>query len=152
MMDIILNTGSTVYQGAIIKGGNKFTEGYTKEAGYCNINPKDFEALGKPWFVRLTNEYNDSVVVRAHKTDTQQVGEVFVPRGIWANVVVTPETESTGSPRYKNLPIKIEKCEGPVLEPEALMRHYYVEGKKSDDYNATKYLDKKSGQKATEHS
>jgi len=152
MMDIILNTGSTVYQGAIIKGGNKFTPGYTREAAFCNINPKDFEALGKPWFVRLTNQYGDSVVVRAHKSDIQQVGEVFVPRGIWANVVVTPETESTGSPRYMNLPIKIEKCEGPVLEPEALMRHYYVEGKKSDDYSATKYLDKKSGQKVTEHS
>lgn len=146
-MDIILNTGSTVYQGAVIKGGNKFTPAYTREAAYCNISPKDFLALGKPWYVRVTNEYGDSVVVRAHVTDTQQVGEVFIPRGIWANVVVTPETESTGSPRYKNLPVKIEQCDGPVLEPEALMRHYYVEGKRSGEYSATKYLDKTNGQK-----
>ena len=71
MMDIILNTGSTVYQGAIIKGGNKFSPGYTREAAYCNINPEDFEALGRPWFVRVINEYGDSVVVRAKKTNTQ---------------------------------------------------------------------------------
>src|SRR5208337_5322718 len=145
-MDIILNTGSTVYQGAVIKGGNRFTESYRKEAAYCNINPKDFQALGRPWFVKLTNEYGDSVVVRANKTNTQQVGEVFIPRGIWANVVVTPETESTGSPRYKNLPVKIEKCNGPVLGPEELMRHYYVKGRKSDYYESIKYLDKKCGQ------
>lgn len=142
-MDIILNTGSTVYQGAIIKGGNKFSPGYTREAAYCNINPEDFEALGRPWFVRVTNEYGDSIVVRAKKTNTQQRGEVFIPRGIWANTVVTPETESTGSPRYKNLPVKIEKCDGPVLEPEQVMRKNYV---KDASLEGKKYLDKTTGQ------
>ena len=147
MMDIILNTGSTVYQGAIIKGGNKFTEGYTREAAYCNIHPQDFEALGRPWYVRVTNEYGDSVVVRAKKTNTQQVGEVFIPRGIWANTVVTPETESTGSPRYKNLQVKIEKCEGPVMGPEELMRSNFVKGSAHEDSReALKYLDKKTSQ------
>jgi len=143
MMDIILNTGSTVYQGAIIKGGNKFSPGYTREAAYCNINPEDFEALGRPWFVRVINEYGDSVVVRAKKTNTQQKGEVFIPRGIWANTVVTPETESTGSPRYKNLPVKIEKSDGPVLEPEQLMRKNYVN---DPALEGKKYLDKSTGQ------
>jgi formylmethanofuran dehydrogenase subunit D len=143
MMDIILNTGSTVYQGAIIKGGNKFSPGYTREAAYCNINPEDFEALGRPWFVRVTNEYGDSIVVRAKKTNTQQRGEVFIPRGIWANTVVTPETESTGSPRYKNLPVKIEKCDGPVLEPEQVMRKNYM---KDASLEGKKYLDKTTGQ------
>jgi len=142
-MDIILNTGSTVYQGAIIKGGNKFTPGYTREAAYCNISPEDYEALGRPWFVRVTNEYGDSVVVRAKKTNTQQKGEVFIPRGIWANTVVTPETESTGSPRYKNLPVKIDKCDGPVLEPEQVMRKNYV---KDASFEGKKYLDKSTGQ------
>jgi formylmethanofuran dehydrogenase subunit D len=142
MMDIILNTGSTVYQGAIIKGGNKFTPGYTREAAYCNINPEDFEALGGPWFVRVINEYGDSIVVRAKKTGTQQKGEVFIPRGIWANTVVTPETESTGSPRYKNLPVKIEKCDGPVLEPEQVMRKNFV---KDASVEGKKYLDKSTG-------
>ncbi|HTY90449.1 MAG TPA: molybdopterin dinucleotide binding domain-containing protein [Methanocella sp.] len=146
MMDIILNTGSTVYQGAIIKGGNKFTEGYVREAAYCNINPEDFEALGRPWYVRVTNEYGDSVVVKAKKTGTQQKGEVFIPRGIWANTVVTPETESTGSPRYKNLPVKIEKCEGPVLGPEALMRANFTKNGKGQEYEAKKYLDKTTSQ------
>jgi formylmethanofuran dehydrogenase subunit D len=134
MMDIILNTGSTVYQGAVIKGGNKFTDSYTAEAAYCNISPEDFMALGKPWFVRVYNEYGDNVVVRAKKTNTQKKGEIFIPRGVWANVVVTPETESTGSPKYKNLDVKIEKCEGPVFGPVELMQKEYCNGKVEKDW------------------
>ena len=124
-MEIILNTGGTAFQGAVIKGGRKFTDDYTKEAAYCDINPDDFVALGKPWFVKLTNEYGDSVILHAKKTDRQQRGEVFVPRGVWANIVVTTETESTGSPCYKNLRVQIEKATGPVLDPVTLMKKYY---------------------------
>jgi len=126
-VDIILNTGGTAFQGAVIKGGRKFTDDYTKEAAYCDINPEDFEELGKPWFVRVTNEYGDSVILRAKKTDRQQRGEIFIPRGPWANIVVTPVTESTGSPRYKNLVVQIEKeAHGPVLGPKELMEKYYT--------------------------
>jgi formylmethanofuran dehydrogenase subunit D len=124
-VEIILNTGSTALEGMVIKGGRKFTEEYTKEAAYCDINPEDFVALGKPWFVKVTNEYGDSVILRAKKTDRQQKGEIFIPRGVWANIVVTTETESTGSPAYKNLKVQIEKGDGPVLEPVALMKKYY---------------------------
>ena len=124
-MEIILNTGGTAFQGAVIKGGRKFTDDYTKEAAYCDINPDDFVALGKPWFVKITNEYGDSVVLHAKKTDRQQKGEIFIPRGPWANIVVTTYTESTGSPAYKNRKVEIEKATGPVLDPVALMKKYY---------------------------
>jgi formylmethanofuran dehydrogenase subunit D len=124
-MDIILNTGGTAFQGAVIKGGRKFTDEYTQEAAYCDINPEDFTELGKPWLVKVTNEYGDSVILRAKKTDRQQRGEIFIPRGPWANIVVTIETESTGSPAYKNLKVQIEKGDGPVLDPVTLMKTYY---------------------------
>jgi formylmethanofuran dehydrogenase subunit D len=66
-LEIILNTGGTAFQGACIKGGRKFTDEYTQEAAYCDINPEDFVALGKPWLVKITNEYGDSVVLQAKK-------------------------------------------------------------------------------------
>ena len=131
-MDVTLNTGATVYQGKVIKGGGKFSDQYTVEASYCEINPEDFKALGKPWFVKVTNEYGDSVVCRARKSPTQQKGEIWIVRGIWANVVVPPITYSTGSPAYKNWPMKVEKCDGPVLGPVELMQHYYSADGKSD--------------------
>lgn len=134
-MRVILNTGSTVYQGAMIKGGMTFTEGYVREAAYCDISPADFEALGRPWFVRVTNEYGDSVVLKARKSRAQQKGEIFIPRGVWANIVVTPETMGTGSPRYKNLPVEIEKCDGSVLDARTLMCQEYYKGKAERTWN-----------------
>jgi formylmethanofuran dehydrogenase subunit D len=124
-LEIILNTGGTAFQGACIKGGRKFTDEYTQEAAYCDINPEDFVALGKPWILKVTNEYGDSVELQAKKTDRQQKGEIFIPRGPWANIVVTTYTESTGSPAYKNRKVEIEKGSGPVLGPVTLMEKYY---------------------------
>ncbi|MGZ4881680.1 MAG: molybdopterin dinucleotide binding domain-containing protein [Halobacteriota archaeon] len=124
-MEIILNTGGTAFQGAVIKGGRKFTDEYTHEAAYCDINPEDFEELAKPWYVKVTNRYGDSVILKAKKTDRQQKGEIFIPRGPWANIIVTAMTESTGSPEYKNAKVQIEKASGPVLGPEELMKKYY---------------------------
>jgi formylmethanofuran dehydrogenase subunit D len=37
-----------------------------------------------------------------------------MPRAIWSNVVVDPETFSTGSPLYKGSPVRIEPTEEPV--------------------------------------
>jgi formylmethanofuran dehydrogenase subunit D len=129
-MDVVLNTGSTVYEGKVIKGGGKFTDDYTRECSYCEINPEDFVTLGKPWFVRVSNSLGDSVVLRARKSRTQQKGEIWIVRGVWANVIVLPETQSTGSPAYKNWPAKIEKCDGPVLGPVELMQQEYCKGNK----------------------
>ena len=124
-MEIILNTGGTAFQGAVIKGGRKFTDEYTQEAAYCDINHEDFTELDKPWIVKVTNRYGDSVILRAKKTDRQQRGEIFIPRGPWANIVVTAMTESTGSPEYKNAKVQVEKASGPILGPEELMKKYY---------------------------
>ena len=124
-MDIILNTGGTAFQGAVIKGGRKFTDEYTQEAAYCDINPEDWKELSRPWYVKVTNVYGDSVILKAKHTDRQQRGEIFIPRGPWANIVVTAKTESTGSPEYKNAIVQIEKGSGPVLGPEELMKKYY---------------------------
>jgi len=52
----------------------------------------------------VTNEYGDSVVVRARKTDTQQKGEVFIPRGIWANTVVRPRPRAREAPATRTCP------------------------------------------------
>ena len=46
-MKVILNTGSTIDQGKVIKGGKKMTSQYTEEAGFCSLNPKDFKRI---WF------------------------------------------------------------------------------------------------------
>jgi formylmethanofuran dehydrogenase subunit D len=49
-----------------------------------------------------------------------------MPRAIWANVVVEPETFSTGSPLYKGSPVKIEPTREDVLGAEDLVHKMYA--------------------------
>jgi formylmethanofuran dehydrogenase subunit C len=46
MIEAMLNTESTIRQGAVIKGGRKMTEEYVTEAAYCCLNPTDMARLG----------------------------------------------------------------------------------------------------------
>ena len=52
-----------------------------------------------------------------------------MPRAIWANVVVDPETFSTGSPLYKGSPVLVEATEEEVLSAEDLVTELYGRGK-----------------------
>ena len=57
----------------------------------------------------VTSQDGHSVAVYAYADQKVQSHQVFMPRAIWANVVVDPETFSTGSPLYKGSPVKIER-------------------------------------------
>ena len=46
---------------------------------------------------------------------------VFIPRGVWANVVVDAYSVSTGSPIYKGGTVYIEPSEDEVLEAEYII-------------------------------
>jgi len=53
---------------------------------------------------------------------------VFMPMGPWANLVVSPETDSTGMPSFKGVVVEIEKADGEeVLSMAELMRKKYLE-------------------------
>ncbi len=127
MEEFLLNTGSTIDEGRLAKGGSKLTEEYTKECAVCEMNPKDHSALGSPEKVQvITRDGGHSVAVYAHPEDSVPQGQVFMPRAIWSNVVVDPETFSTGSPLYKGSPVRIEPTVDDVLSAEALVLKLYV--------------------------
>ena len=125
--EFLLNTGSTIDEGRLAKGGDKLTEGYTKECAVCEINSKDFADLGSPEKVKVfSRDGKYSVVVYAVPVDSVISGHIFMPRAIWANVVVEPETFSTGSPLYKGSPVKIEPTREDVLGAEDLVYKMYI--------------------------
>jgi len=131
MREFLLNTGSTIDEGRLAKEGSKLTDDYTLECAVCEMNWKDFAEMGSPDKVRMTTrdgKYN--VVVYAIPEDSVMLGHVFMPRAIWANVVVEPETFSTGSPLYKGSPVKIEPAQEEVLSAEELVHKLYYRGKK----------------------
>jgi formylmethanofuran dehydrogenase subunit D len=125
--EFLLNTGSTIDEGRLAKGGDKLTEDYTKECAVCEINSKDFADLGSPEKVKVfSRDGKYSVVVYAIPVESVISGHIFMPRAIWANVVVEPETFSTGSPLYKGSPVKIEPTREDVLGAEDLVYKMYI--------------------------
>ncbi|EHP86799.1 Formylmethanofuran dehydrogenase [Methanotorris formicicus Mc-S-70] len=124
----LLNTGSTVVQGEIIKGGKKFTEKYVKECAVCYIHPKDYVHLGEPEYVNVISEDKKScITLKAIPDDSLQEGTVFIPRSIWANIVIGSYTESMGSPLYKGCYVYVEpvKEKAEILTAEEIMKKIY---------------------------
>ena len=128
-MEVILITGSTIDEGRLAKGGDKFTDEYTKECASCWISPMDFVSLCSPYKVKVTSRNGKhSITVYTKCTDSVQPGQVFMPRAIWSNVVIDPDTLSTGSPLYKGAPVHIEPTDEEVLSAEDVVFKIYVGG------------------------
>jgi len=122
-LEVLLNTGSTINEGRLAKGGDKLTEAYKTECAVCAVSSEEFEALGRPEKVGVsTKDGKRGVTVRAREDASVPPGQVFMPRAIWANVVVDPETFSTGSPLYKGGPVLIEPSEEEVLNAEEITK------------------------------
>ncbi|MHB8117476.1 MAG: molybdopterin dinucleotide binding domain-containing protein [Methanothrix sp.] len=129
-MEFLLNTGSTIEEGRLAKGGSKLTEEYTQECAVCEINPQDFQALGSPQRVLIsTMDGRHVVAVYAYATESVEPGQIFMPRAIWANVVVDPETFSTGSPLYKGSPVRVQPTLEDVLDAGDLTMKLYARGR-----------------------
>jgi len=130
MIEFLLNTGSTIEEGRLAKGGGKLTEDYTQECAVCEMNPLDFQAMGSPQRVLVSAvDGRHAVAVYAYATASVQPGQIFMPRAIWANVVVDPETFSTGSPLYKGSPVRVQPTQEEVLDARDLTMKLYARGK-----------------------
>ncbi len=129
MQEFLLNTGSTIDEGRLAKGGSKLTDDYTQECAVCEMNPEDFLAMGSPQKVKITTrDGGHSVAVYAFPETSVPSGQVFMPRAIWSNVVVDPETFSTGSPLYKGSSVRIEPTSESVLGARELVLQLYIRG------------------------
>lgn len=128
-MKFLLNTARTIWQGEAIEAG-KNLEMYRKAAAVCYLNREDMEKLGvkEGDVIRVKSKYGDVVVYAREASEPMTEGMVFMPLGPWANLVVSPETDSTGMPSFKGVPVEIEKAEGEeVLSMVELMRKKYLE-------------------------
>jgi len=52
-IEALLNTGSTIDEGRLAKGGSKYTDAYIKECAVCWLNEVDYAALGFPEKVKV---------------------------------------------------------------------------------------------------
>jgi len=132
-LELMLNTGSDIYQGACKKRGSTLKDEYRKVSGVAYMDPKDMAKLGVAnWEpVLVKNEWGEVVVYAAHSRDAPHEGAIFIPKGPWANIVVSPDTYCCCDPTYKGVMCTVEKTDKDVLLMADLMRSFYkkyVEG------------------------
>ncbi len=123
---VFLNSGSTINEGRLAKGGDKLSPEYQEECAVATIHPAIFKELGCPQRIKvISRDQTRQVVVNAKCEDSVTEEQIFMPRAIWANVVVEPETFSTGSPLYKGSPVFIEATEEEVRSAEDIVTKVY---------------------------
>jgi formylmethanofuran dehydrogenase subunit D len=110
-MEVVLISGRTIKQGMALEGG-KLEQENINATGICEINPEDMQQLGciksgDP--VRVKTKYGE-IVIKAVETEQNPRGTIFIPMGIYANMVTSSETDSTGMPSYKGISAIIESA------------------------------------------
>ncbi len=119
MIEVEVVTGRTLNQGATVE--EKLTEEYFKAVNYIELSEEDFTALGlqEGDRVKVKTEFGE-VVVFAKKGELPK-GIAFIPMGPYANMVIDPDTDGTGMPRFKGVRAKIEKTDENVLSVKELL-------------------------------
>lgn len=124
-MNVILNTGRTVWQGQAIESG-KDLQMYVDAAAICHMNDDMMEKMGLKAGdnIQVVSDFGDVVVKVVATNETLPPGMIYIPMGPWANRVIDPDTDSTATPRFKNIPVAIAPTDAEVLDMPTLMKVY----------------------------
>lgn len=125
-MNFILNTGRTIWHGQAIESG-KDLQMYVDAAAVCNMNKDQMENMGLKDGdnIEVVSEFGDVIVkVVTAKEELPDV-MIYIPMGPWANRVIRPNTDSTATPSFKNIPVEINPTDEAVLDMPTLMKGYH---------------------------
>lgn len=128
---VTLLTGRTIDQGATKEHG-KLSNEYQEKVATCEVDPDDLKKLTtrKNSNIRVTTNYGSVIVKAIESKRGSHLGIVYMPYGLWANVVVDPNTNGTGMPSFKGISAEIEnaRSERVTAIPKLLEKMF---GKKS---------------------
>ncbi len=119
MIEVEIVTGRTLDQGATVE--EKLTEEYFKAVSYIELSEEDFAALGLQEGDRVKVKTDFGEVVVFAKRGELPKGIAFIPMGPYANMIIDPDTDGTGMPKFKGVRAKIEKTDENVLSVKELL-------------------------------
>ncbi len=113
--EFILITGRTLKQGLALILGKESPE-YIDEVSMVEMNKENMEQMGLQdgRQVRLGTEYG-KITVRCRSSTALPQGVLFMPYGPPANILIGPDTGSTGMPDSKGIEVEIEIISGTEL-------------------------------------
>ena len=106
---VTLLTGRTIDQGTTKEHG-KLSDAYRENVAICEIDPTDLKELGikENSNIKISTKHG-SVIVKAKKSKRAPHPKiVYMPYGLWANIIVNPQTHGTGMPSFKGITAEIE--------------------------------------------
>ena len=107
-MKVTLVSGRSLGQGRS-KVIGKFSDEYIKNVAVCELDPEDIKSLGisPGQNVRITTKIGSVVVRSAIASQVSQRGIVFMPYGLWVNMLIPAETYGTGMPSMKGIEAEV---------------------------------------------
>lgn len=124
---LTLITGRTIDEG-VGKETGKGSKEYFDSAAVCFMDPYNMQKLGikNGAKVKVTTKYG-SVVVKCYKWPRgSNPGILFMPCGLWANMVCGDYTYSSGAPMFKGFPADVEPTpDEPILALDELLEKEY---------------------------
>ncbi|MCP8307132.1 MAG: tRNA CCA-pyrophosphorylase [archaeon] len=125
-LKVILLTGRSLKQG-IGKELSKVSDKYRESVSICEIHSKDADELGLKDgdAMRVTTQFGSIIVKCNPSQNIPTPGIIFIPYGPYASMIIGPDTDSTGMPRFKGVSAEVEPApEEKVLNVRELLSKY----------------------------
>jgi len=134
-LDVIINTGSSIIQAFYEKKGSTLKDEYRQATAVAFMDPEDMilldlEVRDK---IDVITQWGEVTLYVDKSHDVPHKGMIFIPKGPWANIVVSPETYCCNIPTFKGIKAKIRKSEKEVLLVADLMRDTYKKYPSKDE-------------------
>ncbi len=102
-LKVVVITGRTINQGRAIEG-KKISENLLDIAAICELCQEDMDKLKvkEGETVKLKTDYGDNILI-AKPSKSLDSGIVFIPMGLWANRIISPNTDNIGMPSFKGV-------------------------------------------------
>lgn len=139
-MEVIINVGTSIIQAFYEKKGSTLKDEYRQSTAVAFMDKKDMEKLSlKPRDkIRVKTKWGQVTIFVDISHDAPHEGMIFIPRGPWANIVISPETYCCNVPTFKGVKADITKTDDEVLLVSKLM---------NEEYNKYNLEDKTLGEK-----
>ncbi|MCK5631363.1 molybdopterin dinucleotide-binding protein [Candidatus Bathyarchaeota archaeon] len=110
-LKVTLLTGRTIDQGTAKEHG-KLSTVYFENVAVCEIDPDDMKTLQvkENSTVRVTTEHGKVNVRGRNSKRGPHPGIIYMPYGIWTNIIADPQTHGTGMPSFKGIKAQIESA------------------------------------------
>ncbi|RAP46402.1 MAG: formylmethanofuran dehydrogenase [Methanosphaera sp. rholeuAM6] len=146
-MKVIVNTGTSIIQAFYEKKGSTLKNEYRQATAVAFMDLRDMQKLSLKSRdkIKIKSEWGEVVLYADVSYDAPHEGIIFIPKGPWANIIISPETYCCNVPTYKGIPAEITKTDEEVLLVSELMNKVYNKYNLNNSNLSEKPLYKKKG-------